>query len=208
MDYINLDQVTIQKDKKSFLKNVHVRKAKPGDVNEIYKIATSVGQKDKHSEQGFLIDNYKSNPSKYKEIFLSCIFELDYFYVASDYRPIAFLMAYTKEQWLEYNPGWMEDIYWKPDFDMDRTKNFILIDKTAVSASMTGMGIGSKLYKRLIRDMAVNGIRDIFAETVIDPVPNMASLAFREKQNYQLAGVRYEDYQGTTITDLIYYKQV
>lgn len=208
MEYINLDQVTIQRDKQSFLKNIHVRKAKPADVNEIYKIASSVGQKDKHSEQGFLIDDYKSNPSGYKEIFLSRIFELNYFYVACDHKPLAFLMAYNKDQWLKYYPDWSEDLYWKPNFDMNKTKSFILIDKTAVSSGMTGMGIGSKLYKRLIRDMTVNGIRDIFAETVIDPVPNMASLAFREKQNYKLAGMRYEEYDGRIITDLIYHKRI
>ncbi len=208
MEYMNLDQLTIQRDKQAFLKNIHVRKAKPTDVNDIYKIAASVGQKDKQSEQGFLIGDYKGNPSRYKELFLSRIFELDYFYVAFDHRPIAFLMAYKKDQWLKYNPNWLDDIYWKPDFDMSKTENFVLIDKTAVTAGMTGMGIGSKLYKRLIRDMSDENIKDIFAETVIDPVPNMASLAFRKKQNYKMAGMRYEDFQDEVVTDLIYHKQI
>jgi len=46
------------------------------------------------------------------------------------------------------------------------------------------------------------------AETIISPIPNFASLAFRKKQNYFLAGVRYEPYLGEMYTDLIYYKDI
>lgn len=209
MDYVNLnaDTITHSLDKKALLQRITVRKAEPGDVKDIYKIAASVGQRNKVSEQGFLIDDYKSNPLGYMKMFLSRIRELDYFYVACLHKPVAFLMAYTKDQWLRYNPKWIENIYWKPDFDIRKTDSFILIDKTAVYSGMTGMGIGSRLYKRLIKDMTLNGISNIFAETVIDPVPNFASLQFRRKQKYRLAGMRYEEYQGRIITDLIYYKQ-
>ena len=115
-------------------------------------------------------------------------------------------MAYNKEQWLKYNPDWIEDIVWRPDFDMEKTDNFVVIDKTAIMANLTAKGIGSNLYKRLIKDLKDKEIKHIFAETLIDPTPNFASLAFRKKQKYALAGMRYETYLDTLYTDLIYYK--
>jgi hypothetical protein len=49
-------------------------------------------------------------------------------------------------------------------------------------------------------------IEHIFAETIISPQPNFASLQFRKKQNYSLAGVRYEKYNNSLYTDLVYHK--
>jgi predicted GNAT superfamily acetyltransferase len=91
---------------------------------------------------------------------------------------------------------------------MKRTENFVLVDKTAIRADLTSRGIGSRLYMRLIRDVRTRGIHDLFGETVVDPVPNFASLAFRKKQNYTLAGVHYERYYGKIVTDLVYHRSV
>jgi len=196
-------------DKKTLADSIRVRKAIPEDVNEIYRIAATVGQKNKDADLGFLIDDYKSDPLRYKEMFLSRIFELEHFYVAyTSQKPVAFLMAYSKADWLRYNPGWLDEIYWHPGFDKKHTKKFVLVDKTAVLSGLTGLGIGSKLYEKLIADITAKGIKNIFAETIISPVPNFASLQFRRKQRYQLAGVRYEEYNGEILTDLIYHKRV
>jgi predicted GNAT superfamily acetyltransferase len=209
MEHVSTGALTRTLDKKSLLESIHVRKASPEDVNEIYRIAATVGHKNKDSNHGFLIDDYKSNPSRYKEMFLSRIFELEHFYIAcAAQKPVAFLMAYSKADWLKHNPDWLDEIYWHPGFNLKHTKKFVLVDKTAVCSGLTGMGIGSKLYERLIADITAKGIKNIFAETIISPVPNFASLQFRKKQQYRLAGVRYEEYKGEILTDLIYYKRV
>jgi len=209
MEQLNTGTITRKIDKQSLADSIRVRKARPEDVNAIYKIAATVGQSAKDADHGFLMDDYKSDPSKYKEVFLERIFELDYFYIAfAAQKPVAFLMAYSKSDWLKYNPGWLDEIYWHPEFNVKYTKKFVLVDKTAVRSGLTGMGIGSKVYERLIKDLNSKGIRNIFAETIIGPVPNFASLQFRRKQRYKLAGMRYEEYDGGIITDLIYHKRI
>ncbi len=194
----------------SFLlrKLLRVRKAKASDVHQVYNIASSVGSSTKIPEQGFLIDDYGSNPKFYKKKLLNAITNLNHFYVAEYERIYGFMMAYTKEEWLKDNPNWIEDVYWSPDFDKSKLDNFIVVDKTAVQAGLTGQGIGSIIYKRLLEDLRAKGIENIFAETIISPLPNFASLQFRKKQRYVLAGMRYEDYNNTLFTDLVYYKNV
>jgi predicted GNAT superfamily acetyltransferase len=188
---------------------VFVRRASISDVDQIYDIACSVGKTRKDSYQGFLIDDYKADPEYYKAKFKGAVFELNHFYVAerSDVL-LGFLMAYTKKQWLAKNPGWIEEIHWHPEFDMKKTENFVLVDKTAIRADLTSRGIGSRLYRKLIRDVRAREVHNLFGETVVDPVPNFASLAFRKKQNYTLAGVHYEDYNGRIVTDLVYHRSV
>ncbi len=189
-------------------KLLKVRKAKASDVHQVYNIASSVGSSTKIPEQGFLIDDYVSNPKYYKKKLLNAINSLKHFYVAEYERIYGFMMAYTKEEWLSDNPDWIEDVYWSPDFDKSRLGNFIVVDKTAVQAGLTGQGIGSIIYKHLLKELNTNGVDTIFAETVISPLPNFASLQFRKKQKYVLAGMRYEDYNNTLFTDLVYYKNV
>jgi predicted GNAT family acetyltransferase len=215
MEIVNLNNslnlnhnIAIRKEKVS--ENlINVRKASITDIETVYEIACSVGSRTKDSYEGFLMDNYVSSPKKYKMFFKSRINELEYFYIAeSNNNSLGFLMAYTKEKWLKHNPTWIEDIYWSPDFDIRKTDNFVIIDKTAILHGYTGKGIGSILYKTLIKDLKKVGIKHIFAETIISPTPNFASLSFRKKQKYTLAGIRYEKYEGQLYTDLIYYKSV
>ncbi|SDL30511.1 GNAT family N-acetyltransferase [Natronincola ferrireducens] len=208
MNVIEKDPLVIEP--KTFKTNLKVRKASPKDVQEIYHIACTVGKNKKDSTQGFLVDDYASDPKFYKTKLLENILELDHFYVAESFnnKIVGFLMAYTKEQWLKYNPNWIEEVFWHPNFDKANIENFVVIDKTAIFAPLTGHGIGSRLYVTLINDITSKGIHNIFAETIISPIPNFASLSFRKKQNYVLAGTRYEHYKEETYTDLIYYKSV
>ncbi|MCC5908991.1 MAG: GNAT family N-acetyltransferase [Clostridiaceae bacterium] len=215
MDKLNLtanllENESLTLDNKMFRNRLRARKATPKDLNEIYHIACSVGKNKKDSNQGFLMDDYSSDPKYYQKRLMESILELDHFYVAESYnnKIVGFLMAYTKEQWLKYNENWIEEVFWHPSFDKSKIEDFILIDKTAIYAPLTGHGIGSKLYELLIQDILKKGIHDILAETIISPLPNFASLAFRKKQDYTLAGTRYEDYKGETYTDLIYHKSV
>ncbi len=189
-------------------KLLRVRKAQAEDAEAIYEVACSVGTCEKVSEQGFLVDDYQSDPNYYKMKIRKGINSLEHFYVAEYDRIYAFMIAYNKEEWLHDNPKWVEEVYWSPEFDMRKINQFIVVDKTAVLADMTGMGIGSLIYKRLMEDLKAKEINNIFAETIISPAPNFASLQFRKKQSYNLAGVRYEQYKGTLYTDLIYHKQV
>ncbi|MDD4834746.1 MAG: GNAT family N-acetyltransferase [Lutispora sp.] len=189
-------------------KLLRVRKANKNDLNEIYGIACSVGSSEKISEQGFLVDDYRSNPKLYKKKLLKGIHKLNHFYVAEYDKIYGFMMAYTKEEWLLDNPNWISDVYWRPDFDKNKLENFAVVDKTAVKADLTGQGIGSLIYTRLLSDLKSQGIDNIFAETIISPQPNFASLQFRKKQKYNLAGMRYEDYNNNLYTDLIYHKKV
>lgn len=218
MENLNIGVNVVEKDPilidskgyKNHLNHLKVRKAMPKDVQDIYYIACSVGTNKKDSNQGFLVDDYSSDSKYYQKMLLEKILELDHFYVAESFnnKVVGFLMAYTKEQWLKYNPDWLQEVHWHPSFDKTKTENFIVIDKTAIYAPLTGHGIGSQLYKRLIADILPKGIHNIFAETIISPIPNFASLSFRKKQAYTLAGVRYEAYMGEMFTDLIYHKSI
>ncbi len=197
-----------------FRSYIEVRPVNEKDIDDIYQIAVSVGKGAKDSNQGFLVDDYASDRNYYMNKFLSLSQRLEHFYVAENVAApgkghvVGFLIAYTREQWMEDNPEWIDEVKWHPNFDDDRLNNFVVIDKTAIRAHLTGHGIGSELYKRLIADIRPKGISTMMAETIISPVPNFASLAFRKKQNYFLAGVRYEPYLGEMYTDLIYYKDI
>lgn len=198
-----------QGKKKAMLQNVSVRKATPEDVEGIFSIASSVGKSKKESYDGFLMDNYTSSPRKHKKIFKERLLELNYFYIAeANDQPLGFLMGYTKEEWLKYNPNWIEEINWSPVFDMKKVDNFVLTDKIAIHSQYTGNGIGSKIYNKYMSDLKKDNIKNIFSETLISPTPNFASLSFRKKQKFKLAGTRFEKYQGKLYTDLIYYKSV
>jgi predicted GNAT family acetyltransferase len=187
-------------------KLLRVRKAEANDVNAIFDVAASVGTSEKVAEQGFLVDDYLSKPAYYKKKLQNWIQSLGHFYVAEYDRIYGFMIAYSREEWLKDNPDWIHDIYWNPDFDKSSTDKFVVVDKTAVFAELTGMGIGSIIYKRLLEDLKAEKIEHIFAETIISPQPNFASLQFRKKQNYSLAGVRYENYNNCMYTDLVYHK--
>jgi GNAT superfamily N-acetyltransferase len=188
-------------------KLLRVRKAELNDVNSIFDVAATVGTSEKESEQGFLVDDYLSKPAYYKKKIRNWIQDLEHLYVAEYDKIYGFMIAYTRDEWLRDNPNWLRDVYWNPDFDKSWTRKFIVVDKTAVYSDLTGMGIGSLIYKRLLEDLRIKGIKNIFAETIISPQPNFASLQFRKKQNYSLAGVRYEKYNNTLYTDLIYHKE-
>lgn len=187
-------------------KLLRVRKAELSDVNAIFEVAASVGTSEKVAEQGFLVDDYLSRPVYYKKKIRHWIENLEHLYVAEYDKIYGFMIAYTKEEWLRDNPNWLNDVYWNPDFNKGWTEKFIVVDKTAVFSDLTGMGIGSLIYKRLMEDLRNENIKHIFAETIISPQPNFASLQFRKKQKYSLAGVRYEKYNNTLYTDLIYHK--
>lgn len=210
MDQLKLNNLSVlEKELLTGKDRIRVRKATPKDLQSIYQVACSVGNNKKEANKGFLVDDYSSNPKYYQTKLLENIFELDHFYIAESYnKVVGFLIAYTKEQWLKYNEGWIEEVYWKPDFNIKNTNDFILVDKTAILSHLTGKGIGSELYKKLIFDIKAKEIYNIFAETIISPTPNFASLSFRIKQNYALAGMRYEDYLDQVFTTLIYHKSI
>lgn len=185
-----------------------VRRAEKGDIEGIMEVAVSVGNASKVHSEGFLMDDYEKDYDFFKNKFLKLMEEIENFYVIEGDRILGFLIAYYRDEWLKYTPGWIDDIIWSPDFDRKRVENFILVDKTAIHKGLTGKGLGSELYKALIKNIKEKGIRDMFAETLISPVPNFASLNFRIKQKYKLAGIRYENYKGQIYTDLIYHKEV
>ncbi|HHT51126.1 MAG TPA: GNAT family N-acetyltransferase [Eubacteriaceae bacterium] len=186
-----------------------IEKAKKEDIDGIYQVIRSVGNQEKNPEKGFLIDDYNINVEKHKSHLLEKIERLDYFYVAK-YKGLllGFLFAYTKSQWLDIEKHWLTDVYWKEDFDKEKLNNFILIDKTAIYSELTGLGIGSRIYELLIKDLRQKNIKNIFAETLIGPIPNFASLQFRIKQKYQLCGFRYEKHLDKILSTLVYYKEI
>jgi len=185
-----------------------VRRASLNDIGGIMDVACSVGNSQKIHSAGFLMDDYVKDYDYFKQKFSNLIGELEHFYVIEGESILGFLIAYNKDEWLKYNPKWIEEILWSPDFDKSLTENFILVDKTAIFKGYTGRGLGSRLYETLIEDIKRKGIENIFAETIISPKPNFASLEFRLKQNYKLAGVRYERYKDNIYTDLVYHKKV
>lgn len=204
----NITNLNMKYDDQELTGQISVRRAVSEDIDGIMDVACSVGNSNKVHTKGFLIDDYTSNYNHFKRKFQRLIMELQYFYVVESSMILGFLIAYSKEQWLQYNPGWMDEIVWHPQFDSSKTDNFILIDKTAIFSHLTGRGLGSLLYKSLISDIKKDGINNIFSETVISPKPNFASLEFRLKQNYNFAGVRFENSNNIICTDLVYHKGV
>lgn len=188
---------------------VTVRKASPRDLDAVLEIASTVGTERKDSGQGFLVDDYLNDRGNVRKKMRNALNGLEHFYMAEiGGEPVGFLMAYRKEEWLSDNPGWIEAVNWHPGFRKSLLKNFAVVDKTAIRSDLTGRGIGSELYVRLIEDLKDHSIKTVLAETIIDPVPNFASLNFRKKQKYQMAGMRYEFYNSRIYTDLVYYKQI
>jgi GNAT superfamily N-acetyltransferase len=199
----------IKTEKELDIGRISVRKAKSGDEEGIYNIACSVSEGVRDSYKGFLMDDYPSEPDYYLSLFKNRIENLEYFFVAVlNGKIVGFSLAYKKRMWLKYYPDWLETINWHPTFDTRLLEDFVLIDKTAIIAEHTGEGVGSLLYDEIIKQMRSHGIHHIFSETLVDPVPNFASLSFRKKQRYQLAGMRYEEHKGIMYTDLIYWKKI
>lgn len=188
---------------------VTVRRATARDLEAVLEIASSVGSERKDSDQGFLVDDYLNDRGAVRKKMRNALNGLQHFYMAEIAgEPVGFLMAYRKEEWLADNPEWIEAVQWHPSFQKNLLRNFAVVDKTAIRADLTGRGIGSDLYVQLIEDLKDTGIRTLLAETIIDPVPNFASLNFRKKQRYQLAGMRYEFYNSRIYTDLVYFKNL
>ncbi len=187
---------------------IRVKKADKSDVQGIFNVAASVGTCEKDSYSGFLMDDYKSDPDHFMKLFGKRVDELDYFYVAKEGETLGFLMAYTKDQWLEEHPNWIKKIHWSPEFDLKKIGSFAFVDKIAIMKGCGGKGIGSALYKSFIADLKTAGIEGILSETIIYPTPNFASLSFRKKQKHLLAGIRYEEFNGKILADGIYYKPV
>lgn len=188
---------------------VTVRRATARDLEAVLEIASSVGSERKDSDQGFLVDDYLNDRGAVRKKMRNALNGLQHFYMAEIAgEPVGFLMAYRKEEWLADNPEWIEAVQWHPSFQKNLLRNFAVVDKTAIRADLTGRGIGSDLYVQLIEDLKDTGIRTLLAETIIDPVPNFASLNFRKKQRYQLAGMRYEFYNSRIYTDLVYFKKI
>lgn len=186
-----------------------VSRATTEDIEGIIKVASSVGNSDKDHEQGFLMDNYQKDKEKHVEKFKTDIKNSKLFYVVKRQgRVLGFLLAYTKEQWLKMEPNWVFDTAWKWDFDKKTLNKFTMLEKIAVRANMTGQGLGSKLYNRFREDAKAMGIRHMFSETLIAPKPNFASIAFAMKQQYKLAGIRYERHKGKVLTDIVYYNKL
>lgn len=197
------------KRKKPFTNHVIVRRATPQDVEGIYNVAASVGNTVQDPYDGFLMDDYTYVPHYYKERFCKWVDKLTFFYVAEvKHEIVGFLMAFTKEEWLDENPDWMEGIYWQPSFNLELTKDFVLTDKIAILHGYTALGIGSQLYAIYLKELEEAGYESIFSETIVAPTPNFASLSFRIKQSFDQVGVRYESYKDFNYTDLIYYRPV
>jgi ribosomal protein S18 acetylase RimI-like enzyme len=192
----------------SDIHEIRVKKADKSDIQGIFRVAASVGNSEKDSYSGFLMDDYQSDPDCFMKLFERMVDKLDYFYVAKERETLGFLMAYTKDQWLEEHPDWIDTIHWSPEFDLRKIGSFAFIDKIAIMKGCGGKGIGSALYIPFIANLKADGIEGIFSETIIYPTPNFASLAFRKKQKHMLAGIRYEEFNGKILADGIYYKPV
>ncbi|HHV77997.1 MAG TPA: GNAT family N-acetyltransferase [Firmicutes bacterium] len=191
------------------LSHLKIRKAVPGDVEGIIKVAASVGKSTKDPEIGFLVSDYSSNKLVHTFKLKRQFNNVDYFYVAETLGEIVgFLQAYSKQKWLEENPFWLSEVYWKPGYAHIKNSDFAVIEKTAVIAPLTGYGIGSRLYEVLFQALRKDGLSGVIAETVVSPLPNLASLRFRVKQRYELVGIRYERVRDEMLTDLVYYKKV
>lgn len=185
-----------------------IRKATPTDLEDILSILVSVGNSTKKPQQGFLMDDYTQNQEQHRKSYREELDTTNHTYVCQENEQvIAFMKAYTRCEWLQKVPGWEEVVYWKPGFDKDCLVNYALISQTAMFPGLTGKGIGSALFDFLLQELLQEDIGHIFAETLIAPVPNLASLNYRLKLKYNYAGMRYEEIQGQVFTTLVYHKE-
>jgi GNAT superfamily N-acetyltransferase len=187
-----------------------VEKATQNDVDGIMAVAIAAGKAHKDSEAGFLMDDYEADAAEHTEEFKRAASRSRFFYVIKNRegKVLGFLLAYRKERWLRREPGWMDTVHWRPDFDQSNLEDFVLLEKIAVDAELRGTGLGSVMFSKFRDDANEAGIYDMFSETIIGPRPNFAALAFAIKQKYALAGIRYEEHQGRTITDVVYHRKL
>lgn len=190
-------------------KHLKVFKATKKDIKGILNVASSVSRNKQNHRQGFLMNNYFKNREKHIEKFESDIENSDLFYVIKEKEKVlGFLLGYTNEQWLDIEPNWISDTSWKWDFNNTPLTKFVILEKIAVSSNLSGNGIGSKLFERFRKDSLSLGIDNMFSETLIAPKPNFASMEFALKQQYNLAGIRYERFEGELFTSIVYHRKL
>mgnify|MGYP001348807159 CR=1 FL=1 len=189
--------------------DLNVCLATEDDIDGIIKVASSVGKNKHDHKQGFLMDNYLKNKEKHAKKFQNDIDRSKLFFVVKKRDKIlGFLLAYTKEQWLDIEPNWIFDTKWKDDFNKDTLKKFVILEKIAVKSNLTGNGIGSELFKKFRKEALNLGITNMFSETILAPKPNFASMEFAMKQKYKLAGIRYENFHEKLYTTIIYHRKL
>lgn len=179
------------------------------DIDGIIKVASSVGKGKQDHKQGFLMDNYLKDKNKHVEKFKNDINNSKLFYVIKKRdKVLGFLLAYTKDQWLDNEPKWIFDTNWKNDFNKKSLKKFVILEKIAVRSNLTGRGLGSELFKKFRKESLNLGIKNMFSETILSPKPNFASMEFAMKQRYKLAGIRYEDFKDKIFTTIVYHRKL
>lgn len=187
----------------------NICKAKKSDVEDIIKIAASVGKSVNNSKQGYLLANYSKDTIRHMKKFEKDIEISKFFYVIKRRNNVlGFLLAYQKDKWLDIEPHWVFNTNWKDDFNKNALKKFVILEKIAVKADLTGQGIGSELFKRFRQDALTSGIKNMFSETVLSPKPNFASMEFAMKQRYKLAGIRYENFNEELLTTIVYHRKL
>jgi len=189
--------------------DVIVRTAGAADVPGIYSVARSVGSAVNQPDRGFLLADYAEQPERHMAFFADRVQRLEHFRVAEQRGNIlGFIVAYRGEEWLLEEPRWLGEVAWHPGFTPAAVTDFVMIDKVAVHADGTGRGIGTVMHENLLECLRDERIDDVFQEAVIDPTPNLASLAYKHKQDFSMAGIRYDEHDGTQHAVLVYHKAV
>lgn len=192
----------------SIINDLELSTATEDDISDIIHVASSVGKKAKNSKQGYLMEDYSINRKKHIRKFEKDIENSKFFYVIKKKNKVlGFLLGYRKNTWLDMEPLWVFDTKWKDDFNKSSLEKFVILEKIAVRANMTGKGLGSALFKEFRQDALNLGIKNMFSETVLSPHPNFASMKFAMKQKYKLAGIRYEDFKEDLLTTIVYHKK-
>ncbi|MCR4398602.1 MAG: GNAT family N-acetyltransferase [Firmicutes bacterium] len=187
--------------------DVAVRRASVNDMDAVYEVASSVGNAVKDPSLGFLVYDYTRDPDAHKRRLLRSCAECSHFYVAELNRKVCgFLIGWLRDEWVSRYPEWFGQVTWRPGFKMDPGDDFFMVDVIAVHARLTGRGVGTALHKRMIADLAREGIRRILSESVIGPIPNVTSMMFRTRMGFELVGIRYEDEGGVLYTNAVYSK--
>lgn len=185
-----------------------VSSARTNDINGILEVAASVGNGDKDHLQGFLMHNYQENEQEHYKNFEENINKTDFFFVVKlGNLVLGFLLAYNRKQWLDQEPDWLRSTNWKDDFEKNSLRRFLILEKIAVRSNLTGQGIGTLLFDKYKEEAEKRGIKHMFSETILAPEPNFASMEFALKQDYELAGVRYEDFEDNIFTTIVYHKE-
>ena len=146
--------------------NRFIDRAGPNEVNRLYELCCDVQLKPPPwKNRGFLMSDYKANPSGMKKYINDCVSSEGALSLATfeDGLLPGWLLGYSKEAWYE---GWASDIILNPAAELAKSKDYVVLEKIIVHSCFRRNGIGRELYERFVEFSKQINANYIFIEIV------------------------------------------